>query len=71
MGGIERSGVLASVICEGQQAGDLAPDADPDRLARFLLDAWQGAVVRMKYTDSREPLDDFFALALPLATGSR
>ncbi len=65
------SGQIAAVIREGQQDGCVDKAIDAERLARVLLDAWEGTVVRMKYTASREPLDDFFAVVLPLATGSR
>lgn len=60
---------LAAVIREGQRAGAFDATQDPDRLARFLLDGWQGAVVRMKYTGDGGPLDDFLAIAFPLVTG--
>ncbi len=60
---------IAAVIREGQQDGSLDSTQDPDRLARFLLDGWQGAVVRMKYTGDGSPLDDFLAIAFSLLTG--
>jgi len=54
---------LAEVIREGQADGSFVPTQDADQMARFLLDTWQGAIVRMKYTGTREPIDDFFAMA--------
>ncbi len=63
------TGKIAAVIREGQAAGHFESGQDPDRLARFLLDGWQGAVIRMKYTEDRTPLDDFLAIAFALLTG--
>lgn len=40
-----------------------------DLLARFLINSWEGSIVRMKIVDSREPLDDFFTVAFPLIAG--
>jgi len=59
---------LAAVLREGQETGAFDAAQDPDRLARFLLDGWQGAVVRMKYTGDGSPLDDFLAIVFPLVT---
>lgn len=53
---------LAQVIEEAQQAGDLRDDSDPDLLAAFVIDAWEGAVLRSKVEQSRGPLDAFLAV---------
>ena len=60
---------LAAVIREGQLDGSFDTAQPPERLARVLLDGWQGAVVRMKYTGDGSPLDDFLAIVLPLVSG--
>jgi len=57
---------VASVIREGQAQGAVAAEVNPEELARFLVNSWEGAVVRMKVVNSRRPLDDFFAIAFPL-----
>jgi TetR/AcrR family transcriptional repressor of nem operon len=59
---------VSGVIREGQANGSISPDRHPEELARFLVNSWEGAVVRMKIVNSRQPLDDFFAVALPLVT---
>jgi TetR/AcrR family transcriptional repressor of nem operon len=59
------------VIREGQVNGSIPPDRHPEELARFLVNSWEGAVVRMKIVNSRQPLDDFFSVALPLMTSGR
>ena len=57
---------VAAVIKEGQAQDVIASEIDAEELARFLVNSWEGAVVRMKIVNSRRPLDDFFAIAFPL-----
>jgi len=61
--------LVAATIRDGQRDGSIEPGLDADEVARFLINSWEGAVIRMKLTNSRQALDDFFALALPLLTG--
>ena len=51
---------VESVLREAQAAGDIDPRHDPGQLARFLVNAWEGATIRLKITRDRGPLDDFF-----------
>ena len=39
---------LREALARGQQEGDFRADRDATALADFLLDAWQGALLRMK-----------------------
>ncbi len=55
--------VLASVIAEAQRMGALPGDSEPEALAAFLIDAWEGAVLRAKIEKNRGPLDAFYAMA--------
>jgi TetR/AcrR family transcriptional repressor of nem operon len=55
------SAAVALVLRQAQQRDEIQPAKDVDRLARYLVNAWQGALIRMKVMRSREPLDDFFA----------
>ena len=61
--------VLAAALRDGQADGSISAALDVDRVARFLINSWEGAVIRMKIANSREPLDDFFLIAWPLLTG--
>ena len=56
------SDVVASVLREAQASGQLASDVRPKVLGRYLVSSWEGAVLRMKASKSRAPLDDFFAV---------
>ncbi|MYM70272.1 TetR family transcriptional regulator [Pseudoduganella sp. FT55W] len=58
------SAVLAAVIAEGQQDGSIKSDAPATELASFVNDAWQGAVMRAKAEQSREPLERFARVVL-------
>lgn len=55
----EWSRMIEQTIREAQEHGDIAQDGDPALLARFTLNAWQGALVRMKVVKGEEPLTDF------------
>ncbi|MGX1026269.1 TetR/AcrR family transcriptional regulator [Streptomyces sp. E5N91 SAI-083] len=51
---------VTRVLEEAREAGDLASVLTPGRLGQFLVDGWEGAVLRAKVTRSRAPLDNFF-----------
>ncbi|MGA8899302.1 TetR family transcriptional regulator C-terminal domain-containing protein [Bradyrhizobium sp.] len=54
---------VTSVLREAQAKGEVDPRHDPVQLARFLVNAWQGATIRLKITQSCEPIDDFLNVA--------
>lgn len=56
------SGAIAQVIQEAQQRGDVSTVLDHRSLARFILNSWQGTLVRMKAVKSEEPFKDFNAM---------
>ena len=51
--------VLTSCLREAQTAGDIASDIAPETLAAFLIDAFEGAVLRAKVTRDTAPLARF------------
>ena len=53
---------VAAVLRQAQAEGELDPAADAVRLARFLVNAWEGAVARTRVTRDAVPFDDFFVL---------
>lgn len=53
---------VAIVLQEAKERGDLAGRLDPQETARFLYNAWQGAVINSKVTRSQAPFDNFFAV---------
>lgn len=58
--------LLSSVILEGQANGEIKPGLEPSAMARFLINSWEGTVLRMKITNDRRPLDDFMSIGMGL-----
>jgi len=54
--------LIAQVLTEASQQGDISVDQDCPATANFLFNSWQGALLRMKAEKSREPLDAFLSL---------
>lgn len=54
---------IALVIAEAQKAGDVGKEIPAATLASFLLNAWEGAVLRSKVEKSAAPLDAFMSVA--------
>ncbi|KQP13118.1 TetR/AcrR family transcriptional regulator [Pseudorhodoferax sp. Leaf267] len=55
------SQAIAAVIAEAQAAGSVATPTNPQALGRFVLNAWQGTVLRAKSDRGEEPFKDFLA----------
>lgn len=51
--------VLLSCLQEAQDAGDLDKSKNIDKLAKFIYNSWNGALLRMKASRSQEPLNIF------------
>jgi TetR/AcrR family transcriptional regulator, transcriptional repressor for nem operon len=50
---------IACVIQEAAEKGDLPSSARPEALAGFLLNSWEGALLRSQADRSDKPLKDF------------
>ena len=50
---------VAECIAQAQAAGEVTSTAPPDALAAFVLNAWEGAVLRARIEQGRTPLDQF------------
>lgn len=50
---------IAATLREAQADGSLAAGWDADLLAGFILDSWQGALMRAKTAREAEPVDAF------------
>ncbi|SMD17670.1 TetR/AcrR family transcriptional regulator [Kibdelosporangium aridum] len=53
---------IVQAIKEAQAAGEVGADLDADRLGRFVLNAWEGTLLRVKADKNTQPLDDFFTV---------
>ena len=60
------SEAVASILRQAQADGVLSKHKDPDLLARFLINSWQGAVTRSRMVKSRAPLDDFLTVVFDM-----
>ena len=56
---------FADVIRDAQTLGQVRPDLDADEAGAALLEAWHGAMLRMKVDRSPAPLERFKRLTLP------
>lgn len=56
---------FAQAIREAQSAGAIRADLDAEDVGAALLEAWHGAMLRMKVERSPAPLDRFRRLILP------
>jgi TetR/AcrR family transcriptional repressor of nem operon len=52
----------ADLVRAAQAAGEVATSLDADVLARFIVNAWEGAVTRTKVVKGPSAMDDFFAV---------
>ena len=62
---------FAETIRQAQTAGEVLADLDADEAGAALLEAWHGAMLRMKIDRSPAPLDRFRRLILPTLLGCR
>ena len=54
---------MEAVIAEGQRLGDVPKDTSAGELAAFLLDAYEGAILRARVEKSSAPFERFSTLA--------
>jgi TetR/AcrR family transcriptional regulator, transcriptional repressor for nem operon len=50
---------IASVVRQGQLAGEITSSQKAEQLAGFLLSAWEGTLMRARCTKDLSPLKDF------------
>lgn len=58
----QQTHLLAAAIKEGQQDKSISCQADPFIISEFLLNAWEGALMRAKASKCRHPLDAFMTM---------
>jgi TetR/AcrR family transcriptional repressor of nem operon len=54
---------VARVLAEGIASGDIKPIGLPMQMARYLINGWEGALLRMKAEKSNASLDEFITLS--------
>jgi len=63
------SRAIAAVLREAQADQSLARAQEPERLARYVVNAWEGAVARARLLGSEKPLEEFFAVTFETLLG--
>ncbi len=56
------TGRVAECIAQAQKTGEVTSDAKPEALAAFVLNAWEGAVLRARIERGSRPLDQFIEM---------
>jgi len=51
---------VTELIAAAQRDGEIATTADAQLLGRFVVNSWEGAVIRAKAVRNDEPFQDFF-----------
>lgn len=51
--------LIQAVLDEAKDNGELSETTDTKALAEFIFNAWEGTLMRMKASKSREPIDAF------------
>ncbi len=54
--------LIASALDEAKTQGELRKEADTALMAEFIFNAWEGALMRMKASRCKEPLEAFLAM---------
>lgn len=54
--------IMATCIQEAQQHGDINPELDPEMLAEYLFNAWEGALMRIKASQCDNAINIFLQL---------
>lgn len=52
--------IFIRLLREAQERGELSDSLEPEPTARYILSAWQGALIRMKAVAGPEPLETFY-----------
>ena len=52
-------GLIAGCLKEALEAEEIPADLDPDETAAFILNSWEGAILRMKAVGGEGPLKNF------------
>ena len=56
------SAIVTELVARAQSTGEISPVGDPAQLGRFIVNAWDGALMRSRVVRTGLPIDDFFEL---------
>ena len=52
--------IIIQCLNEAKALGEIGEDRNTKLIGSFILNSWHGALMRMKSTANRKPLDDFY-----------
>lgn len=55
-------GIIARCLHEAHKVGDLPPALDPDKFADFMVNAYEGALIKMKLSKKLDPLHHYIKM---------
>jgi len=55
-------GKIKNCLVDAEENGDMPKGKNIDILAEFIVSSWQGALLRIKATNNKEILDDFYII---------
>jgi len=58
--------LVANIVKQGQQEGEINPDLSPEKVAGYLIDGFNGALITMKYEQSSRGIEQFLDVNLSL-----
>lgn len=58
--------LVADIVEQGQQEGEINPGLSPEKVAGFLIDGFNGALITMKYEQSSRGIEQFLDVNLSL-----
>lgn len=56
------SAIVTELVAQAQSNGEISRAGDPSQLGRFIVNAWEGALMRSRVVRTGQPIDDFFDL---------
>ncbi len=56
------SAIVTELVTQAQMTGELSPAGDPAQIGRFIVNAWEGALMRSRVVRTGEPIEDFFEM---------
>jgi len=58
--------LVAHIVKQGQQEAEINPDLSPEKVAGYLIDGFNGALITMKYEQSSRGIEQFLDVNLSL-----
>ena len=65
------SAIVTELVAQAQRTGEISLAGDPARLGRFIVNAWEGALMRSRVVRGGQPIDDFFEMIFGSLFGLR